>query len=283
MQFMNKYSLIIIILLLLFLSCSKKETIQRAGEDNTPTELLKYGNDFYQKGDYESAFIAYGLIYNNYPTSQEYIDAMIGLSKCYGAFEDFEKEFELLHNLLKENMIPSKVPQIYSAIAEFYESSAGISEQLTGESSGDYQTAIDYFQKAIYYPNSSDKNAKGYAQYRIGTLYEKLKDYQHAIEAYQNTINNYPETQWVVKAEERIEEIRKRLERRTEFQPPAAPQLDTTKVTPPMEPDTSQVLPGIAPPDTTVQLDSTQIDTTLKPQFIPDKLDTTEKPELELK
>jgi len=242
---------ILLAILVLSLSCSRKETTKVFQESDKPAELLRYGNSFFQQGDIENAFIAYGIIYNSYPTSPEYIDAAIGLSKTYGEFKDYDKEFEILLNLLRENVIPSKVPKIYNAIAEFYEKSAGISEELTGESSGDFRTAIQYYQKAIDYPNSKDAFEKGYAQFKIGVLYEEMRDYQKAIAAFQNTINNFGDTEWAKKAEAEIEKIRTKLNQITQIREttPGEVPADTTTAQPPDTTATDTTRQVSTPPD----------------------------------
>ena len=204
--------------LLLIAACGKKEVRNEVSEEKQPVELLKYGDQFYAEGDYENAFRAYGIIYYNFPTSREYIDAALGLSKCYGAMENYETEFDILFTLLRENLIPSKVPAVYTSIAGFYERSAGISEQITAESGNDYQKAISYLEKAISYPNSEDVQAKSYAQFKIGTLYEKLGDFEKAIGAYENALNNFPGSEWALRSEQNIGDLRVKLQRRADYQ-----------------------------------------------------------------
>ncbi len=280
-----------IFIILLFLGgCGKKEIRNPISETDQPAELLKLGDQFYKNQDFENAFRAYGIVYYNYPTSQEYIDAAIGLSRSYGALKNYEKEFDLLYNLLRENLIPSKVPNVYNAIAEFYERSAGISEQLTGEGSSDYKTAIDYYKKAIDYPNSNDNEAKSFAQYKIGVLLEKLDDNQQAMQAYQNTMTVYEGSEWAAKAEQSIAALRIKLERRAEYQesgllptqeqksdevsgagqesPPypsfgESPTVpDTTKAEEKQPPEKK---PAPAPQEDTVKPDSAAVDTSTHP------------------
>lgn len=221
---MRWFSILLLSIILIISGCSKKNSKAFDAENSTPEELLTYADEVYNSGDYESAFLAYGVIFDQYPTSREYIDAGIGLSKCYVEFEKYEKSFDLLYNLLKENIIPSKVPQIYNAIAEFYERSAGISEQLTGDSSTDQKKAIEFYEKAITYPNSEDETAKSYAQYKIGTMYENMAEYDEALKAFQKTEDDYPTQQWASVAQERMgivqlkKEGQKALENRTSIQ-----------------------------------------------------------------
>lgn len=265
--------LILVAALLMFLfSCSSKTVKEEIPEEQVPTSLLELGDAFYAEGNYENAFRAYGSIYNNYPTSREYIDAAIGLSKTYGKLENYEKKFDILYALLRENLIPSKVPDVYNAIAEFYVESAGISEQLTGEDSGDYLTAISYYDKAIKYPNSEDPNAKSYAQFKIGEVYELLNNYNEAIAAYKGTIGNYADSEWAQKAEENIASIEDRVRLRREYEqdgllPVSNPPLGTNGSSEESMPETetngksemSEMLPTteMMPDSTTVQPDST--------------------------
>lgn len=216
---MRIFKIMALVLLVAVVFCGRKETQKQTVDPAVaPAKLLEYGNKFFNEGDYENAYIAYRLIYTDYPTSREYIDAVIGLARCYGKFEKYDKQFELLYNLLRENLIPSRVPDIYNAIAEFYENSAGVSAEFTGQDSLDYVHAISYYQKAIEYPNSQDSTAKGYAQYKIGTLYEKLRDYPKAIEAYQNTINHFGTTEWAARAEAALQDLKSRLQMRMEYE-----------------------------------------------------------------
>ncbi len=275
-----------LILLVTVIFCGRKQT-QKPTVDPTaaPAKLLEYGNKFFQEGDYENAYIAYRLIYTDYPTSREYIDAVIGLARCYGKFDKYDQQFELLYNLLRENLIPSRVPDIYNAIAEFYENSAGVSAQLTGDDSLDYMHAIEYYQKAVEYPNSQDSLAKGYAQYKIGTLYEKLRNYPKAIEAYQNAMNFYGHTEWGARAEEALTDLKTRLQMRLEYEQSgsitakpdtsaasqAAPTPEDHPDRPlmtPAEGDTAQAMPAMEHP---------KADTTATRGNMPAPADTTKK------
>ncbi len=210
--------LLFLTLAVLMIGCGKKETRVEISEEERPAEFLKFGNQFYQDKDYENAFRAYGFIYYNHPTSREYIDAAIGLSRCYGALENYDKAFSILHELLQNNLIPTKVPDIYNAIAEFYERSAGISEELSGAGEKDFHTAIDYYKKSIEYPNSENMTAKGFAQYQIGSLYESMADFTKALKAYETTRDNYTGTEWATRAEESIIALNQRIQRRNEYQ-----------------------------------------------------------------
>lgn len=275
--------------LIFLFSCSGKGSKGIDNEKLNPDQLLEYADNVYSQGDFESAFLAYGYIYEHYPTSREYIDAVLGLSRCYAEFEDYEKGFDLLHNLLKENIIPSKVPGIYNVIAEFYERSAGISAQLTGESAPDYLTAIEYYQKAIDYPSSDDHRAKSYAQYKVGTLYERMNDFDKALEAYQRTASVYPEQQWAALAQEKSAIVTAKKERLKAYEAlqrqkkdtlttePETPQPQAKEVVQPEKPTKADTLQKAQPPDTTKAPPAPE------PEPVPiDTSSIDEKPKLDL-
>lgn len=282
---MRRIGILFLIGTIFLISCSRKSSKGVDIEQNTPEELLQYADNVYNNGDYESAFLAYGLIYEQYPTSREYVDAAVGLSRCYAQFEDYEKGFDIIYNLLKENMVPSKVPKIYNVIAEFYERSAGISAQLTGEGTTDYKTAIEYFRKAIDYPNSEDKQAKSYAQYKVGTLFERLNDLEQALKSYQKTTEEYPDQQWAALAQEKTGIVQSKMQRLKAYETPVSVKKDTVTAAPEKEElkkaataDTTQT---VQKPDTTiapkppepapVPVDTAAVDTTIN-----------EKPKLDL-
>src|SRR4030042_339425 len=142
-------SMVILILLALTLvfSCSKKETAVKSMEGLQPLELLEKGNRAYLDGNMEEALQAYGVIYNRYPTSREYIDAVLGMARAYNNMGDFERGFNLLYDLIRENMVPSRVPEIYNEMAKYYEVSALYGKQIgTTTAEEDYKKALSYYQ-----------------------------------------------------------------------------------------------------------------------------------------
>ncbi len=206
---MGRIVMITLLNLALILSCSKKEAAVKSNSEQDPPVLLAKGTELYNQGDVNGALEQYEIIYNRYPTSREYINAVIGMARCQNDLGDFEQGFDLLYNLIRENMIPTRVPEIYNEMARYYEVTAAYSTEAgISSEQDDYKKAIDYYQKAVKYPNSDDKIAKSYAQFRIGELQFKLKNYKDAALAYQSTIYKYPDSEWAQMAGTRIEEIK---------------------------------------------------------------------------
>ncbi len=267
------------VIFLLLISCTRKQTGETTQPQLDPGKLLEQANQYYAQGNLDEAFRAYGLIYERFPTSREYIDAVIGLSRCYSDYGNYEKSFDLLYNLVRENMVPSRVPEIYIEMARYFEVNAGISSVagLSNEEQ-DYEKAIEYYQKAIDYPNSNDMNAKAYAQLRIGELYIQMGKFKDAILAFKATTTNFPGTEWAKVAEQRLNEFREALDKvLQEENPPASAAADTSGQisTTPVQPDTT-TLPLTQPAEPNPPKKAEKSDTTTVP---PD----TSKPELQFK
>ena len=78
---------------------------------------------------------------DHFPTSDLHIDAQLLISKTLGAQEKYEEQFDLLLRVLKENIIPERVPIIYTQIAEFYEKGLGVKQNIA--------KALYYYRKAL--------------------------------------------------------------------------------------------------------------------------------------
>ncbi len=207
---MKKFVFLLILAVPLLMFCSKKEVKVKSLDGMEPPALLEKGDAAFVDGDMEEAIRAYDVIYTRYPLSREYISAVLGMSRAYNNMGDFEKGFELLYNLIRENMVPSRVPEIYNEMARYYEVTAIYSREAgISNLEQDYQKAISYYQKAVKYPNSDDVEAKSYAQFQIGELQMKLGHAEDAALAYQSTSYNFPNTEWATMAQQRMQELQR--------------------------------------------------------------------------
>ena len=206
---MKVVSFLLIILFLFGVNCGKKDVTVKSMEGLEPAELLEKGDNAFNKGNMDEAIEAYEIIYERYPTSREYIDAVIGMARSYNNRGDFERGFNLLYNLIRENMVPSRVPEIYNEMARYYEVTAAYSKEAgISSEQDDFKSAISFYNKSVSYPNSDDRKAKSYAQYQIGELQSKLGNYDDAALAYQATLYNYSGTEWATLAEQRLTQLR---------------------------------------------------------------------------
>jgi len=183
------------ILAYFFISCgsSKKELDI---EEETPESLLLKSNDALDSGNYKEAISLDSLLLVTFPTSDLHIDAQLNTAKALGGLEKFEDQLDLILRILKENIIPEKVPLIYSQIAEFYEGAAVWNPGTTTSDSMDWLEAAKYYRKAVFYPDSDDNLTKAKSLYRAALMYAKLRQIDVARRAYEQTIAFYPDTKY---------------------------------------------------------------------------------------
>ena len=182
---------IILLVLSAYFGCggSKEELVM---ENETPESLLLKSEQAFNKGNYDESQKLAQLLLDHFPTSDLHIEAQLLISKTYGAKEEYEEQFDHLLRVLKENIIPEKVPSIYAQIGEFYENSARWNPGTVTTDSADYSKAADFYRKAVFYPNSEDEATKAMALYRMALTYAKLKKIETASKAYQEVIATYP-------------------------------------------------------------------------------------------
>ncbi len=196
-------SLLSLIFLLAFLSCGgKKETVLQ--ETRSPEQILQDGDLLFAQGQYQKALDTYQRLLIFYPTSELDIDAKLRMAECYNKLEKYEQQMDILLQILKENLIPEKVPSIYVQIGKYYEEAARFNPQ--GADTADYKTAIDYFNRAIKYEDSNDDWAKAEAKYRMGLVYAKMGKLELARQAYEKVLMENPETPFAVLAQMKLQQ-----------------------------------------------------------------------------
>jgi tetratricopeptide (TPR) repeat protein len=251
---MGRIVIITFFIMVFLISCGKKDATVKTDNALDPPSLLKKGTQQYNEDNLEAALTNFETIYTRYPTSREYISAVIGMARCYNDMGDFERGFQLLYNLIRENMVPTRVPEIYNEMARYYEvhaiysTEAGISNKAE-----DFQKAIDLYTKSVKYPNSDDVVAKSYAQFKVGDLNQQLEKYEDAALAYQSTIYKFPNTEWAQIAQTRIADLKQAGQQVLSpidqpKQSQTTEETETPETAPPPElqqpvvPDTSQVM-----------------------------------------
>jgi len=195
----------ILILLIAFIlaSCSmfgKKEETNM----NTAEAVLQQGDALYEQGKYEDALKTYKSMLVDFPTSDLHIDAQLRIADTYGEMDKYEEQMDVLLRLLKENIIPGRVPEIYCQIGEFYEKAALFNSGMITSDTADYNVALDYYKKAIEYTDSDDQLSKSKAQYRSALVNAKLGRYQKAIDEYNLVISEYPDSPYSVLAKMKL-------------------------------------------------------------------------------
>ena len=169
-------------------------------------ELLNYGNQLYQMGEYQAALGAYQYMMDKYPYSDLHIDAQLQIAATYLKIDEFEKQMSTLLRLLKENRIPNKVPEIYCQIGKWYERAAEFNPGVFSTDTTDYKNALSYYNKALNYEDSDDEDGKAQALYRRGLVEAKIGEIDKAIEDYRSVTVRYPETDYSLLAQIKMQD-----------------------------------------------------------------------------
>ena len=243
------FNMLVFVMIFLTLSCSSNKEISL--EEETAESLLEKSRAVYVKGDYDKTLNYIDLMLNNFPTSDLHIDAQLLQAQTLGAKEKFEEQFDLLLRILKENIIPEKVPQIYMQIGEFYENSAKWNPKDVTSDTVDFQQAAKYYRKAVFYPNSDDRATKAAALYRAGLMYAKSKDFETAKVAYGQVIESFPESPYSTLARTKL------LDPSNTEELPLEPALEVTATEMPIVPQPGPDVPAAVPVEPSLQ-DTTQ-------------------------
>jgi len=172
----------------------------------TAEETLTIGNQQLENGQYKDALNTYQSLLINFPTSDLHIDAKLKMAEAYGKLEDYEKQMETLLQLLNENIIPERVPEIYGQIGEFYERFAQYNPGTVSSDTSDYLKAIEYYKKAVSYENSKDRFSKAKAMYRRALVEAKIGRINDAIAHYNFVVRNFPETPYSILAQVKLKD-----------------------------------------------------------------------------
>lgn len=187
-----KYLSVLIFLYFIFSCGSSKQEIDI--ENETAESLLQKSTMALESENYDEALKLDSLLLLNFPTSDLHIDAQLNIAKSLGGKEQYEDQLDLLLRILKENIVPEKVPAIYAQIAEHYEEAATWNPNTVTNDSMDWAKAAQYYRKAVFYPDSKDDATKAKSLYRAALMYAKLNQIDVAARAYEQTIAFYPES-----------------------------------------------------------------------------------------
>ncbi len=188
---------LILLITIVLASCSffgKKEETNL----NTAETVFQQGDALYEQKNYDAALNMYKSLLVDFPTSDLHIDAQLRIADTYGKLGKYEDQMNILIRLLKENIIPGRVPEIYCQIGKFYEQAALFNPGQVTSDTADYKIALDYYTKGIKYTDSNDQLSKSKAQYRTALVNAKIGQYQEAIDGYNLVISSYPQSPYSV-------------------------------------------------------------------------------------
>lgn len=203
MKSLYRVAIPIVALLLLF-SCSSNKN---AKNENllSDTDMFAQGTTQFNEGHYKEALHTFKSLILEHPTSDLHIDSQLKIAACYGALEDYEEQMKAILQLLKENIIPDRVPQIYVQIGKFYEQAARFNPNTVTSDTNDYHDALSYYKKAIEYKESNDTLSKAEAIYRRGLVNAKLGNINKAIAQYNFVTRSYPNSDFALLAQVKLQ------------------------------------------------------------------------------
>jgi len=197
--------LLSILLLLFLVSCGSKKKGLELNQMNDQ-ELLTLASSQYKAGDAKGALKTSDRLLMAFPTSNLHIETQLLMAKAYGTLDRYEEQMSLLLRLLRENIIPGYSPQIFVQIGKFYERAALFNPGLVTSDTSDYRLALDYYDKALNYPDSDDQQAKSEAQFRRGMVEAKIGEINAAIEEYKLVLKNFPQSEFSLLAQLKLKD-----------------------------------------------------------------------------
>ncbi|MGD0060413.1 MAG: outer membrane protein assembly factor BamD [Verrucomicrobiia bacterium] len=158
----------------------------------TPVDQLKIGQDLEAKKQYRRAIPAYRRVIARWPLSSSTQEARMGLAECYSAIAYHYKAFQTYQELIKKN---PNTPHFDEVLQREFEIAnlflAGDRQKAWGiRWFPSMDRAVEVYEQVVkngpYSPVAID------AQFRIGLVYEKERDYLSAVHAYEKLMERYP-------------------------------------------------------------------------------------------
>lgn len=168
---------------------------ERAGVTtaNTPQEQLDLGKKLQTRKDYGNAISAYRRLIRRWPTSSAAQEARLGLAESLSALGYHYKAYKTYQELIEKN--PNS-PYFETALQREFEIAnlflGGEKHKLLGmKIFPSLDKALEIYEKIAKTGPYSKIGPD--AQFRIGLVYEKQKDYISAVHAFEKVLERYPQ------------------------------------------------------------------------------------------
>ena len=167
----------------------------------TPYLQYKQAQKFFDEGKYKDAYREFKKLLANYPDSKEAAEAQYFLAYClekldkpYEAFLEYRKVIDSYPNSQRINEV---VERQYN-IGEFFLNKEN--KKLLGMSFYDFveHPSIEIFTEIVKKVPYSEYAPR--AQYKLGIILMQLGRYSEARDAFQKTLDNYPDSEWAAPA-----------------------------------------------------------------------------------
>ena len=167
----------------------------------TPAEQLAFANEFFELRKYEDALREYKKLLKNYSKAREAAQAQFAIGRVW---EEMKKYWHAVEEYQKvvdrypfSDLGPKVVERQYVIANLFLEGKAKDREFAKSLLGTDYKIP-DVFVKVI--KNDPYGPYAPASQYKIGLFHLEKNEYQEARDAFEKTVNDYPDSKWAESA-----------------------------------------------------------------------------------
>ena len=171
----------------------------------TPAEQLTYANEFFELRKYEDALREYKKLLKYYPKAREAAQAQFGIGRVWEEMKKYWRAVEEYQKVVDRypfsDLGPKVVERQYVIANLFLEGKAKDREFAKSLLGSDYQIP-DIFVKVI--KNDPYGPYAPASQYKTGLFHLEKREYQEARDAFEKTVNDYPDSKWAESARYQI-------------------------------------------------------------------------------
>ncbi len=167
----------------------------------TPVEQLQYAQSFFDARQFGEALREYKKLTKHYPKAREAAEAQFYIARTWeelGKLNKAVSEYQLVVDKYPFSDLGPKVTERQYLIATGLMEGKAKDSQLADSLLGTEYKVVEIFKKVIkndpygpYAPSS---------QYKIGLYYQGRREYQDARDAFEKTVNDYPDSKWAESA-----------------------------------------------------------------------------------
>jgi outer membrane protein assembly factor BamD len=171
----------------------------------SPAEQLAYANEFFELRKYEDALREYKKLLKSYSKAREAALAQFGMGRVWEEMKKYWRAVEEYQKVVDRypfsDLGPKVVERQYVIANLFLEGKAKDHEFAKSLLGTDYQIP-DIFLKVI--KNDPYGPYAPASQYKIGLFHLEKLEYQEARDAFEKTVNDYPDSKWAESARYQI-------------------------------------------------------------------------------
>ncbi len=180
--------LIIVLCILTFIGCSKKEiqsNFIRSSYEKKAEEQFNIARSLVEKADFDKAILEYQKVIVNYPQSSFIPLAQFSIGRCYRDLKDIKNSKKAFQTFLEDFPRHELSLQARVFLADLFEQEKN------------YNSAIKFYRQALINYKEDKWLPKDKIQFKLALCYEELSDYNQAIREFFKLIRKYPSSKFV--------------------------------------------------------------------------------------